>query len=72
MNAKDFPFVAVAPRIVLSLPADNPTECFRRGWASGQLEMLKRYMRRKGEPLTDLEETRLYNLIMEGRKRKPV
>jgi hypothetical protein len=64
-----FPHIVGAPRVILRLP-DNTTDAFRRGWASGQLEMLREFWRKQGDPLTKEEADQLFELILNGRQRK--
>lgn len=66
MNGKTIhPQVSTAPRMVVDIPK-REIEAFRKGWASGQIDMVARYWRMKDEPLSTEERNTLYKRIIRG------
>lgn len=65
---KTTPLVSQAPRIVVGLPED-PTACFREGWAAGQIHMLERFLKKhEGIELEQGDRDAIHDLILNGRE----
>lgn len=64
------PRINQAPRIVFDLP-ENHLDCFREGWAAGQLHMLERFLKKHEGIEIDSEDRRIiYDMILNGRKQR--
>ena len=59
---KIHPSIPKVPRLPINLP-ESQVERFQSGWRSAVLTIQRTYWKRMGDPLTDIDETRMLNLL---------